>query len=236
MTEEKSQLMTTVAKWSPSVSQPSHSLLNTAPCLAFIIKRGKIGIYLKELLQDLRNLMYPYTALKLKESKKNSLKDFVSAAGTFGVSHMMIMTQTENGNYLRIVKNPKGPTMVFKIEEYALARDVVKFQQANKRHTKVFSTTLQAAPLLIMNGFGTREENDPYKLASLMLQSLFPPIKVQSMNLSTCKRVVLFNVKNSGREQGEEGQESDPVLEFRHYGVSARQRAVNRGIKKLVNN
>ena len=135
-------------------------------------------MYLKELLQDLRNLMYPYTALKLKESKKNSLKDFVSAAGTFGVSHMMIMTQTENGNYLRIAKNPKGPTMVFKIEEYALARDVIKFQQANKRHNKVFSTTLQAAPLLIMNGFGTREENDPFKLTSLMLQSMFPPIKV----------------------------------------------------------
>ena len=137
--------------------------------LAFIIKRGKVGIYLRELLQDMRNLMYPYTATKLKESKKNSLKDFVSAAGQFGVSHMMIVTQTENGNYLRMIKNPKGPTMVFKIEEYALARDVVKFQQATKRHSKVFSTTLQAAPLLIMNGFGNRDDNDPLKLSSLMI-------------------------------------------------------------------
>ena len=82
---------------------------------------------------------------------------------------MMIMTQTENGNYLRVAKTPKGPTMVFKVEEYALARDIVKFQQATKRHSKVFSTTLQAAPLLIMNGFGNREENDPFKLASLMV-------------------------------------------------------------------
>ena len=109
---------------------------------------------------------------------------------------MMIMTQTENGNYLRIAKNPKGPTFVFQIEEYALARDIVKFQQTNKRHTKIFSTTLQAPPLLIMNGFGNREENDPLKLSSLMIQSMFPPIKVQSMNLSTCKRVVLFNIKS----------------------------------------
>ena len=29
-----------------------------------------------------------------------------------------------------------------------------------------------------------------------MIQSMFPPIKVQSMNLSTCKRVVLFNIKS----------------------------------------
>ena len=92
-----------------------------------------------------------------------------------------------------------------------------------------------------MNGFGNREENDPLKLSSLMIQSLFPPIKVQSMNLSTCKRVVMFNVMESGsKEDGDDGEEvsssSGPVIEFRHYGVSARQRAVNRGIKKLVNN
>ena len=79
-----------------------------------------------------------------------------------------------------------------------------------------------------MNGFSTKAENDPLKLASLMIQSLFPPIKVQSMNLSTCKRIVLFNLTKD-----EEGKEA---IEFRHYGVSARQRAVNRGIKKLVNN
>ena len=89
-----------------------------------------------------------------------------------------------------------------------------------------------------MNGFGNREENDPFKLASLMMQSMFPPIKVQSMNLSTCKRVVMFNIKENQeatKDARGENKES-PLIEFRHYGVSARQRAVNRGIKKLVNN
>ena len=86
--------------------------------------------------------MYPYTAMNLKESKKNSIKDFVGAAGQYGVSHMMIVTQTENGNYLRIIKNPKGPTMVFKVNDYTLAKDVVKFVQATKRHSKTFSTDL----------------------------------------------------------------------------------------------
>ena len=80
--------------------------------------------------------------MNLKESKKNSIKDFVGAAGQYGVSHMMIVTQTENGNYLRIIKNPKGPTMVFKVNDYTLAKDVVKFVQANKRHSKTFSTDL----------------------------------------------------------------------------------------------
>lgn len=43
------------------------------------------------------------------------------------------------------------------------------------------------------------------------------------MNLSTCKRIVLFNLND------------DNEIEFRHYGVSARQRQINRSIKKLVN-
>lgn len=194
-------------------------------------------MYMKELKEDLRNLMYPYTAMKLRESKKNSIKDFVGVAGQFGVSHMMILTQTESGNYLRVAKLPKGPTMTFKIDSYSLARDVVKYQQSARRHSKIFSTALQAAPLLIMNGFGNRAENDPLKLASLMLQSCFPPIKVSNMKLSACKRVVLFNTgkdEEQGDEKNEDGE--NPVIEFRHYGVSARQRAVNRGIKKLVNN
>lgn len=98
-------------------------------------------------------MLYPYTASKLTESKKNSIKDFVGAAGAYGVSHMLIFTQTENGNYLRLIKNPKGPTITFKIEEYALARDVIKHVTAKKKASKIFTTILQAPPLLIMNGF-----------------------------------------------------------------------------------
>ena len=66
------------------------------------------------------------------------------------------------------MKNPKGPTITFKIDEYSLSRDVIKYQQ-RKRTSKVFSRTLQNAPLLIMNGFGNRDENDAYKIVSLMV-------------------------------------------------------------------
>ena len=90
----------------------------------------------------MRNLLYPYTASKLTESKKNSIKDFVGAAGAFGVSHMLIFTQTENGNYLRLIKNPKGPTITFKIEEYVLAKDVIKYVTSKRKQAKIFSTIL----------------------------------------------------------------------------------------------
>lgn len=95
---------------------------------SFIFKRGQVGPYLKELIQNLRELMYPYTALKLREQKKNSLKDFLGVAGQYGVTHMQIVTQTDAGNYVRLIKNPKGPTITLKISEYSLTRDVARFQ------------------------------------------------------------------------------------------------------------
>ena len=151
--------------------------LEAAP-KSFIIKRGQVGPYLRELVLNMRELMYPFTALKLRESKKNSLKDFLGAAGQFGVTHMMIVTQTEAGNYIRFVKNPKGPTITMKISEYCLSKDVARYQQKMKKNSKIFSVILQSPPLLIMNGFGGRDDTDPYKICSLMLQSMFPPIKV----------------------------------------------------------
>jgi ribosome biogenesis protein SSF1/2 len=73
-------------------------------------------------------LLYPFTASKLKESKKNTLKDFIAVAGQFAVSHMLVFSQTDKACYLRLIKNPKGPTVTFKIDEYSLAKDVIKYQ------------------------------------------------------------------------------------------------------------
>ena len=78
-----------------------------------------------------------------------------------------------------------------------------------------------------MNGFSNRDENDAYRIVSLMIQSMFQPIKVHSMNLNQCKRVVLFNIVT-----GDDGKE---VMEFRHYGLSARQRGINKSVKRIVN-
>lgn len=41
---------------------------------------------------------------------------------------MMIFTQTDVANYMRVVKNPKGPTITFRVDEYCLARDVAAYQ------------------------------------------------------------------------------------------------------------
>lgn len=60
-------------------------------------------------------------------------------AGIFGVTHMMILTKTDKSNFLRIVKNPQGPTLTFKIKKYSLSGDIQAFNQETKKHAKIFA-------------------------------------------------------------------------------------------------
>ena len=60
---------------------------------------------MKEVVGDIREVFYPHTAMKLKvrkasiinkqESNKAKLKDYLSSAKGFGVSHMMLFTSTD---------------------------------------------------------------------------------------------------------------------------------------------
>jgi len=44
---------------------------------SFIFKRGKINHPINTLIKDMRELMYPYTSMKLKESDKSKMKDYI---------------------------------------------------------------------------------------------------------------------------------------------------------------
>ncbi|XP_021763132.1 peter Pan-like protein isoform X2 [Chenopodium quinoa] len=95
---------------------------------SFVFSRTKLPSVLRQLEMDMRKLMLPYTALKLKEKKRNSLKDFLNVAGPMGVTHFLILSKTHSGPFLRIAKTPQGPTLTFKIHEYSLAIDVARAQ------------------------------------------------------------------------------------------------------------
>ncbi|XP_021775407.1 peter Pan-like protein isoform X2 [Chenopodium quinoa] len=95
---------------------------------SFVFSRTKLPSVLRQLEMDLRKLMLPYTALKLKEKKRNSLKDFLNVAGPMGVTHFLILSKTHSGPFLRVAKTPQGPTLTFKIHEYSLAIDVARAQ------------------------------------------------------------------------------------------------------------
>jgi hypothetical protein len=72
-------------------------------------------------MRGLRKCFEPHTSSKLRDEKRSSLKDYVSVADQFKISHFMVFTQTENGIYLKISRyKNKGPTVHFKVVDYTL--------------------------------------------------------------------------------------------------------------------
>lgn len=79
----------------PIVAKAPHS---------FVIHRGLPGEHIIELTKDFRKIMEPFTAMSLKERKRNTIKDFVSIAGIFHVTHMCMFTRTEQGMYFKLCR------------------------------------------------------------------------------------------------------------------------------------
>lgn len=139
-------------------------------------------------------------------------------AGPLGISHFLLLTQTEETVNLRIAKFPQGPTLFFNVQSYTLNRDIFKAAKRPRSFISEFTT----APLLVMNNFNTSSGVEG-KLMCTMFQSMFPTVNVNTVKLSDVRRVVLCHYN---REQD--------LVEVRHYAVTAKMVGVNKAIKKLI--
>ncbi|CAL5357638.1 unnamed protein product [Camellia sinensis] len=169
---------------------------------SFVFSRGKLPGSLRQLQADLRKLMLPYTALKLKEKKRNNIKDFLNIAGPMGVTHFLMLSKTASAPYLRVARTPQGPTLTFKIQEYSLAVDVAQSQVCPRCPQDLFKNS----PLIVLSGFGTGEKH--LKLTTIMFQNIFPAIDVNTVKLSLCQRIVLLNYNKETK-----------LIDFRHYSI-----------------
>jgi hypothetical protein len=107
---------------------------------SFVLGRGKLPPPLQNLRHDLRKLMMPHTAMNLKESNKNTMRDFVHVASPLGVTHFMIISNTKVAPYLRIARSPHGPTLTFKIHSYSLAADITNAQSRPRAPASIYKT------------------------------------------------------------------------------------------------
>ncbi|KAF3987522.1 hypothetical protein FT663_00684 [Candidozyma haemuli var. vulneris] len=180
---------------------------------------------LTQLVKDFRFVMQPHTAISLRERKANKLKDFMVMSGPLAVSDLFVFKQSESsGNVsLRIGKMPKGPCLQFKVNSYALVKDVQRILKHPKSVGRD-SAAFHEPPLLVMNGFKKVSEAENHeRLMITILQNLFPPIQPQTTKVNTIKRVLLI----SKREDGE--------IELRHYAIDTKMVEESRNIKKLIN-
>ncbi|ESQ31762.1 hypothetical protein EUTSA_v10004503mg [Eutrema salsugineum] len=186
---------------------------------SFVFSRMKLPGSVKQLQMDLRKLMLPYTALSLKEKKRNTLRDFLNVSGPMGVTHFLMLSKTASALSLRVARTPQGPTLTFKIHQYSLASDIAQSQLRPRCPQDLFKTP----PLIVLSGFGTQELH--LKLATIMFQNIFPSIDINTVKLSTCQRLVLLNYNKDTK-----------LIDFRHYSIRLQPVGVSRRIRKFVQN
>lgn len=184
-----------------------------------IVARGsKVVPVVKELIKDLRKLMSPNTAANLREKSSNRMKDYCSVAGILGVSHLVVVSQTEANVIMRIGKLSNGPTLHFHVHKFCLMRHV----RASQKKPHDCASAYMSSPLVVLNNFGKTEDSH-VKLMSVTLQHMFPSINIKTIKLSECRRVVLFNyMKTTGQ------------VEMRHYYIRAAPVGISRSVKKIL--
>jgi len=192
-----------------SIAKQPHSI---------VICRGKTGKNLNDLMMDFRNVMSPFTASNLKVKKANVLKDFLTIAGPMNVKHLVTFSKTRETVGMRLITVPKGPTMSFAIDEFALKKDVESSLQRPIKDQKV----LKNPPLLIMSQFPN--QTDVEKFTYEAFRALFPRIKPSQVAVDTIRRVVLLHYNKETNQ-----------IQFRHYAIKTRTGAGKR-VRKLLEN
>ena len=184
---------------------------------SFVICRGKISNSLTELMQCMRQVMMPYTASNLKDTRKNVLKDYVAIAGPMHVSHLIVFSQTSMSPVMKIAHLPHGPTVYFRINSFSTINDVLNHVERTSLGEKLF----HYQPLVAVNNFDTKLPH--HVITSSMLQNMFPKLVVSQMNLKRTRRCLLFHYDSL-----------NDVIEFRQYRIRLLSPDLSRSVKKII--
>ncbi|KAF9946098.1 hypothetical protein BGZ70_003409, partial [Mortierella alpina] len=157
----------------------------------FVMRSGEVGHSVMGLVNDIRRLMEPNTATKLRERKNNRLRDFVAVAGPLGVTHFVILSRTDHGTNMRIARVPRGPTLSFQVKTYSLAKDIAAMQKAPKSPGLEF----HVAPLLMQLADARRVVLLNYNSETKHLDFRHYNVSVKPVGISkSIKRVITTDV------------------------------------------
>ncbi|KAL3909711.1 MAG: hypothetical protein SGILL_007980 [Bacillariaceae sp.] len=204
---------------------------------SLVIRRGKCEPIVADLIQDMRRLMMPYTAMNFHEDanyRKLTLSKYCQhVCLPLGISHIMAFSQKDERLSLRVAKTPSGPTLTFRVHLFSLSKHIQKLQR-RPVNTK---TLLDSPPIVVTNNFGDQTAPPQVKLMRITFQNMFPAINVATVKLKECRRVVLFHLVEEPVE-GENDENGEPKtkqrIEMRHYAVKASPVGVNRKVRRLI--
>lgn len=204
---------------------------------SLIIRRGKCESVVTDLIQDLRRLMMPYTALNFQEDasyRKLTLSKYCQhVCLPLGVSHILAFSQNQDRLSMKVAKTPQGPTLTFRVQRFSLSKHIQKLQ----RRPINAKSLLDSPPIVVTNNFGDQTAPPQVKLMRITFQNMFPAINVANVKLKDCRRVVLFHLieEESPDEKSEDGT---PVVkqrvEIRQYAIKATPVGVDKKVRRLI--
>ena len=113
----------------------------TPKSMVIRIGAAEVGPSVSQLVKDVREMMEPHTASRLKERKNNRLRDYTTMSGPLGVTHLLLFSRSEKGNInMRLAITPRGPTLHFGVEKYSLCKDIMKAQKHPKKGMQLHQT------------------------------------------------------------------------------------------------
>ncbi|KAG8822146.1 hypothetical protein FRC19_006659 [Serendipita sp. 401] len=188
---------------------------------SFVIKHGSVGYSLTQLVRDMRKVMEPNTAARLRERSRNKLKDYLVLGPTLNVTHIMAFSLAEKSPTLRIIRLPGGPSLTFRIERYSLMKDILN----SKKRKRSQGLEYLVPPLLVLAAFPQASSSTPphFNLLLKGFQSMFPSLSPHTLSLSSARRVVLVHY-NQDRDS----------IDIRHYLITVRARGISRRVRKLL--
>ncbi|MEN2498625.1 MAG: hypothetical protein MHMPM18_002905, partial [Marteilia pararefringens] len=181
------------------------------PC---VIARGTLNHMLKELEKDIRSLFQPLTFCNFHTFANQKFRDIAKALPQLKATHLVAMSETSNKlSYIKIARSPSGPTLTFRIEQYALLQDILSLTHNSSKVPQVtlgkdFFTTSHA--FLITSGFSPEKKHQQLILGTL--QNIFPTFDINDSDLKAFKRCAIFHIDPDTEE-----------IDFRQYAVKRTQ-------------
>ena len=200
---------------SKRISNPQKIEKPKEEVMTMVIAMGKVGKKVKELTEDVKVVLSPYTYPKLKASSKNRLHDFIENASSLDATMLMRFYSSLSKTSLEICRFPRGPTVYFNVLQFSNISDVKK----EVERSVVYNKAQRSEPFLILDGFTESHED---KVMASMFQGLFPSLKIGQIDVSTLKRAVFIS------------KDSDNVISIRHYKVQKRDLRISKGFQAFV--
>ena len=114
MAKRRSKKRTHVGASNPDTKAVSNGHASGKDPKSMVLRMGagEVGSNVSQLVKDVRHVMEPGTASRLKERRANRLRDYITMSGPLGVTHLMLFSRSENGNTnMRMALAPRGPTL-----------------------------------------------------------------------------------------------------------------------------